>query len=264
MIDYALIACCPMNNHIKIKGRWIDRWLCSEADELLEREGATSRGITIIDELNRAYQRTGLTARMVNAIVSEARRIHAVTGNSVRILEIGMRDGALLGEISKVAKREQIPLDLHGVEFRSNLTALANERLSANNLPIQCHYEASRNLESFATNDYDIVFSTFVLHHQSQDELEKLLSASFRVSRYAVLHFDLTRSLWAMVLIWSFYTLFGYITSRHDAVLSCRRAYRPSEVTTIMGELNVGRGAKVARVFPLYWTLHQPFKDYSA
>lgn len=264
MIDYAPSACCAMTDHMKIKGRCIDRWLCSDADELLEREGATSRGIAIIDELNKAYQRTGLAARMVNAIVSEAQRIHAVTGNPVRILEIGMRDGALLGQISKVAKQERIPLDLHGVEFRPDLAALANERLSVQGLPIQSHYEASRNLDSFATSDFDIVYSVFVLHHQSLDGLKRLLFASFRISRYAVLHLDLTRSLWALVLIWSFYTLFWYRASRHDAVLSCRRAYRPDEITAIMGELNAGRDARMVRVFPVYWTLHQSFEGDAA
>lgn len=264
MIDHAPSACCAMSDHMKIKGRWIDRWLCSDADELLEREGATSRGVAIIDELNRAYQRTGLTARMVNTIVSESQRIHAVSGNPVRILEIGMRDGGLLGEISKVAKREQIPLDLHGVEFRSDLAALANERNSAQDPPIHCHYEASRTLDSFGSSDFDIVYSVFVLHHQSHKELKQLLSASFRISRNAVFHLDLTRSLWALVLIWSFYTLFRYRASRQDAVLSCRRAYRPDEIIAIIGELNAGRDAKVAHVFPLYWTLHQPFASDSA
>lgn len=263
MIGHAQSACCAMTDHMKIKGRWIDRWLCSEADELLEREGATSRGIAIIDELNRAYQRTGLIARMVNAIISEAQHIHSVTGNPVRVLEIGMRDGGLLGEISKAAKCKQILLDLHGVEFRTNLAALANERLSAQGLPIESHYEASRNLDSFASSDFDIVYSVFVLHHQSQDELRQLLSASFRVSRHAVLHLDLTRSLWALALIWSFYTLFGYRASRQDALLSCRRAYCPNEIAAIMGELNTGRDAKVSRVFPMYWTLHQPFEGYA-
>lgn len=248
-----------MTDHMKIKERWIDRWLCSDADELLEREGATFNGIAIIDELNRAYQLTGLTTRMVNTIISEAQHIHAKTGKPVRILEIGMRDGELLGEISKVAKYKHVPLDLHGVEFRSDLASLANERLTAQGLPIQCHYEASRNLDSFASSNFDIVYSIFVLHHQSQDELKQLLSASFRVSRYAVLHFDLTRSLWTLVLIWSFYTLFRYRASRRDAVLSCRRAYRHNEVASIMDELNIGHDTKITRIFPLYWSLHQPF-----
>jgi ubiquinone/menaquinone biosynthesis C-methylase UbiE len=246
-----------MTDNMKIKGRWIDRWLCSEADELLEREGATSRGIAIIDELNRAYRRSGLTARMVNAIVSEAQSIHAVTSNPVRILEIGMRDGNLLGEISKAAKCEQIPVDLHGVEFRPNLTALANERLSSQGLAIQSHYDASRRLDSFPSSDFNIVYSAFVLHHQSQEELKQLLSASFRVSRHVVLHLDLTRSLWVLALVWSFYTLFGYRASRQDAVLSCRRAYRPNEVATIMSKFGIGHDARVTRVLPLYWSLQE-------
>ncbi len=246
-----------MPEHIKIKARWIDKWLCSDADELLEREGASADGITIIDELNRAYQRTGLTARMVKTIISEAKRAHSATGNPVRVLEIGMRDGGLLVEISKAASREKLPLELHGVEFRSDLVDLVNERLSAHGPLIETHFDASRNLSSFASGAFDIVFSTFVLHHQSQDELKQLLSASFRLSRHVVFHLDLTRSLLALVLIWSFYTLFGYRTSREDALLSCRRAYRRNEVVAAMNELSIGYSSIVSAVFPLYWTIHK-------
>ena len=264
MIDYALIAFFTMASNMKIKERWLDKLLCSDADELLEREGATADGIAIIDELNSAYQRTGLTERIVSTIVSESRRIHAISGSPIRILEIGMRDGGFLCEISKVAKPERIPLDLHGVEFRADLTTLASERVSLEGLPIHTHYDASRTLDSFASRDFDIVYSVFVIHHQSQDELNQLLSASFRVSRNAVYHLDLTRSFSALALIWSFYTMFRYRASRQDAVLSCRRAYRPNEIVALMNDLHVGRGAIIKRIFPMYWSLYQSYEGDAA
>ena len=174
-----------------------------------------------------------------------------------------MRDGGLLVEISKAAAREKIPLDLHGVEFRSDLVALANKLHSSQGFLIESHFDASRNLVCFAHGTFDIVFSCFVLHHQSQDELKQLLSASFRISRHVVFHLDLTRSLWALALIWSFYTLFGYRASREDAVLSCRRAYRLNEVAEVMDDLGNGCSAMVSAVFPLYWTIHKPFESDS-
>jgi SAM-dependent methyltransferase len=260
MIAHAPSACCTMAEHMMVNRRWIDKWLCSDAEELLEKDGATPRGLAIMDELNRAYRRTGLSARLIDTIVSESRRIHAVTGNTVRILEIGMRDGSLLGGICEVVKREQLPLDIHGVEFRSDLAALAKERLAAQGLPVQIHYDASRNLNTFSSGDFDLVFSAFVLHHQAQCELKQLLFASFRISRNAVFHLDLTRSLWALALIWSFYTVFRYRASRKDAVLSCRRAYRPDEIAAIMDELNIGDDIELTREFPLYWSLRRPFE----
>jgi len=195
-----------MPDETTIKRRWIDRWLCSDAVELLERKGATPRGIAIIDELNRVYRRTGLTARVVNALLGEAERIHGATGNPVRILEIGMRDGDVLRQVAEVGTSKQIPLELHGVEFRPDIAALAKTRLSAHRLSVQIHYEPSRELLLFGAGEFDIVFSTFVLHHQSPEELSKLLSASFRLSRCVVFHLDLTRSMWALVLLWCFYT----------------------------------------------------------
>jgi SAM-dependent methyltransferase len=249
-----------MNNSIIIKQRWIDRWLCSDADELLEREGATALGIAIIDELNLVYQRTGLMTRLMNTILSEAKTIHDATGKPVRILEIGMRDGSLLAGMCKEAGQKLLPIELHGVEFRPNLVALAKERHQAQELPIVSHFDSSRSLDSFASNDFEIVYSTFVLHHQSADELKQLLTASFRISRFSVLHHDLTRSLLAAALIWSFYTVHGYRASRQDALLSCRRAYRPDEVNILLSGLNIGHSAKITTQYPLYWLLQQAYK----
>jgi ubiquinone/menaquinone biosynthesis C-methylase UbiE len=244
-----------------IKNRWIDRWLCSDADELLEHEGATPQGIKIIDELNQVYQQTGLTRRLVKTIVGQAKDIHRSTGHPVKILEIGMRDGAFLSEIEKFASSTNIPLELHGVEFRPDITSLAEKRLALNRSCAQVHHDTSHELSAFESQDFDIVFSAFVLHHQSLNSLKRLLMASFRVSRHSVFHLDLERSTWRLILLWVYYSLFGYHASRGDAVLSIRRAFRRKEIAQIIHQMSMTQESQVKSVPPLYWAICKSFGD---
>ncbi|GEM_PF-4441326 len=240
-----------------IKGRWIDRWLCSDAVELLEQEGATPQGIRIIDELNRVYRSTGVWPKMIGKLLSPARRLAAVQ-QPVRVLEIGMRDGTLLYELGDRGRVEGIPLELHGVEFQANLVEWARQQQASAPIALQFHYAATRDLRTFTDHSFDLVYSAFVLHHQSPPELRDLLTASLRLTRGLVFHLDLSRSLGAVMLIWSYYTLLGFRHSRRDAVLSCRRAYRPAEIACVLRELGMPQSPRVVRLPPCYWYMQYP------
>lgn len=239
----------------------IDKLIRSDKIELLEREGATPQGILIIDELNRVYNKTGLTEKIVYSIGEEARSIHKRTGKTVRILELGMRNATQLKALDHFGKMEGIPLELHGVEFRQNIVDLAREYLSGVNPTIYCHYDDSDDLQSFKENDFDIVYSAFVLHHRSYKEMKLLLLASLKISRYSVFHIDLSRSIFGIISLWIYYTLFGYWKSRHDAVLSCRRAYRQKEVSDVLHELELDRYVNIKKLFPFYWRIYRPFTN---
>jgi len=250
-----------MHKLLTIMQKWADKWIRSDAVELLESEGATPQGIKIIDELNRVYRQTGLSTKITQAVGNEAQRIYKATGKPVRILELGMRDGTQLKELSHFGLTESIPMELHGTEFRQNIVDLAEKRLKSHRVPIHCHYKYPLDLQSFPSDDFDIVFSTFVLHHLSYEELKQILLASFQISRYTVLHIDLSRSIFGIILLWGYYTLFGYRRSRHDAVLSCRRAYRRNEISALLQKLNLNSSAKIKYIFPFYWSIHRPFNN---
>lgn len=249
-----------MRNKTGIKSRLIDRWICSEDEELLEREGATQQGIKIIDELNRVYQRTGVLNNVIQIVGSEAQRIHADTNRPVKILEIGMRDGNLMRQIAELGIQEEIPLDLHGVEFSDNIVKLAEERLSSAGVLFHVDCISSRDLDEFDDESFDIVYSAFVLHHQSLEELNELIVAASRISKHSFFHLDLSRSFWGIIVIWFFYTFFAFRESRSDAVLSCQRAYRKEEIEQLIFKLNIDRKISVRRIHPLYWSIQKSFE----
>ncbi len=222
-----------------VRGAWYDRWLVSEAPEELEAHGLDGPGRQIIQEFNRLYDRTGILRRMAAVLAPELRRIHIDVRRPVRVLDMSTRDGMLLHLVAALCARDGVPLDLHGVEFREDIVAYARDRVAARGDAIDIHYDPSRTLDAMPTGGYDMVCSTFMLHHRTPDECERILAASQRVARHGILHFDVRRSLSAVMLTWIFSTLMRFTLTRRDSVLTFRRAFRPHEMRALVARTGV-------------------------
>ncbi len=239
-----------MSNDEYARGAWHDRWLVSMETEELERIGLTGQGRAIIEELNRVYERTGILRRFAKLLLAEARAVFVRTQQAVRLLDVGVRDGALLHLVAQEASQEGIPLDLHGIEFREDILAYAQQRCAARGDHITPHHDSTRVLAGLAEGSFDIVCSTFMLHHLTSEESARLLANSSLIARFSVVHLDLKRSLAGVALIWMFYSLFRHTLSRSDSVLSCRRAFKVRELKRLLGADS--KCIRVHRVFPLY------------
>lgn len=244
----------PASNRL----RWLDDWLRSQKSELLEREGATSRGVRIIDELNKVYRRTGVLSQVAQLIGGELDRLWERRRAPLRVLEIGCRDGTLLGAVAQQAQRRGVQVALHGVEFRSNLVDLAQDRARAAAIDLQLHCAASPQLAEFADRSFDVVFSMFSLHHFDDAGLRTLLVAGRRLAGSVSLHVDLNRSLWWAVLVGLVYTLLRCRTVPADSVLSVRRARRIEEMRALTDALGLPATIRPLRAPPLYWVLRVP------
>lgn len=222
-----------------VRGAWYDRWLVSDALEELEAHGLDGPGREIIQEFNRLYDRTGILRRMAAVLAPELRRIHAEVRRPVRILDMSTRDGMLLHLVAGLCARDGVPLELHGVEFREDIVAYARDRVAARGDAIDIHYDPSRTLDAMPSGAYDVVCSTFMLHHRTPEACERILAASQRVARHGIVHFDVRRSLLAVVLTWTFSTLMRFTLTRRDSVLTFRRAFRPHEMRALVARTGV-------------------------
>jgi len=97
----------------------------------------------------------------------------------------------------------------------------------------------------------DIAICSTFLHHLTRDEVVMALGEMRRVARLGVIAVDLTRSRLALSLVW----LLTRVTSsnrltRHDGLLSIRRAFTPAEMGELMREAGMGDG-KVLRIGPV-------------
>ena len=238
----------------RVRG-WLDSKFRSEDIELLEREGATSQGIRIIDELNRMYHRTGLLQRVTYLIISALQTIPRVDEHRLRILEVGMRDGSLLKRVAEYSKDKRLPVELHGVEFHANLTQLAESAQHPQAGSMEFHVASSPQLAEFPDRSFDMVYSLFSLHHFDHVRVRELLQASHRISNATSLHIDLERSIRGAVLVWFLYGILGCHQARHDAVLSVRRAYHKDEMLEILRALELPGEVHTDRKIPLSWVL---------
>jgi hypothetical protein len=208
--------------------------------------------LQILNEFNRLYESTGVLKNVIRQLAPEIRAINKQVGRPVKILDIGMRDGTLLGLFDSFGFKENIPLELHGMEFQPDITAFARNCCSKQTTQIQIHCDPDKDFSSFHPESFDVVCSTFMLHHQDPLEIRRILDASMQLSRFSVFHLDLVRSLFSIVATWSAFTALGLRESRADAVLSCRRAFKKFELKTIVKTLGWGSQVRVGREFPIY------------
>jgi hypothetical protein len=247
-----------MTSLIRTRGGWFDRWLVSDRQEELERHGPSAKGRRIIEELNKVYARTGVMRRFVGLLAGSIERARERSGQPVKVLDIGMRDGSLLHAIGDHGDRNGIAMQLHGVEFRKDLAAFARESCRSRGDRIRVHHDASRQLKGIEPAAFDIVCSTFMLHHLSPAEMAGMLVASDRAAAVSVVHLDLARSAFGVALIWLYWTLTGCFESRTDSVLSCRRALTVREATSMIQSADRQGRYVVRRLPPTYLLMARP------
>ncbi len=243
------------------RGAWYDRWLVSDALEELEARGLDGDGRQIIQEFNRLYQRTGTLRRVAAMLAPELRRIHAIAQRPVRVLDMSTRDGTLLHLLAEHCARDGVPLELHGVEFREDIVDYARECCEARGDDIKIHYDPSKVLAAMAPGSYDIVCSTFMLHHRTSALCMQILAASHGVARFGAHHFDVRRSYLAVALTWLFSTAMRFTLTRRDSVLTFRRAFRPREMRELIARTGVP--LQVRPLGPMYMMI-EPGKPPSA
>jgi len=86
-----------------------------------------------------------------------------------------------------------------------------------------------------ADHSHDVVHASLVLHHLAPDEAIVLLREMRRVAAVGVIVNDLARGWLAWLGAWLLgHTLTRSRLTRHDAPLSVRRAYAPTEVRALL------------------------------
>jgi ubiquinone/menaquinone biosynthesis C-methylase UbiE len=101
----------------------------------------------------------------------------------------------------------------------------------------------------FVDGAFDVVVASLFFHHLSNDDCVRVLALMWRLARRRLLVNDLHRHAVAYVSIWALTRMFSRSTMvRHDAPMSVRRAFRPSELLEIAKQAGVP--ARIHRSFP--------------
>jgi SAM-dependent methyltransferase len=163
-----------------------------------------------------------------------------------RLLDVGFGDGGMLRTIARWARGRSIDIELVGVDLNPKSAAVASA-LTPPDLRIDYRTGDYRDLGPF-----DIVVSSLVAHHMSDDELRTFLGWMEANAERGWLVNDLHRHLFA----YTGFPLLGRLLGVHrivreDGQLSIARAFRPPEWRDILAEAGIPEGAaRVRRWFP--------------
>jgi hypothetical protein len=108
----------------------------------------------------------------------------------------------------------------------------------------------------YSDGAFDVAHTSLMAHHLEPAELLACLSELRRVSRLGVIVNDLDRNPVALAAAWLLSRLFTTSPiTRHDAPLSVRRAYRPSELARLAASAGLVETARLRGVLGYRYAL---------
>jgi|SRR5579871_13625 ubiquinone/menaquinone biosynthesis C-methylase UbiE len=170
-----------------------------------------------LDRINRWFGGVATTRTLVEAVCAE-------TGaRDLSLLEVA----AGRGEVPRVAARQ---LARRGINLQISLSDRVPAHLTQGD-----HEIAADALQlPFRDNAFDLVSCNLFAHHLEPPELERFTQEALRVSRLALLINDLIRSSLHLALVYAGFALMKSPVSRHDGVVSVKRAYLPGEIAAML------------------------------
>lgn len=179
----------------------------------------------LLDDLE-AANRVTLAARPTLHFLKSA----AAGSRTLRILDVGFGKGDMLRTVARWCVRTGMAADLVGVDLnpRSRVEALAGPQAA---LPIDWRVGDYRDQDG----PWDVVLSSLVAHHMSEDELTAFLCWMEATARVGWLVNDLRRSLWAQTGFRALSTLARWHPIvRHDGALSVARSFTEGDWRVVL------------------------------
>ncbi|MDP2308755.1 MAG: class I SAM-dependent methyltransferase [Pseudomonadota bacterium] len=210
--------------------------LRTQEEEILDQEGLSRRGRTILQDLDRWNRVSG----WYDAHTRRIRRHWEALGrpSPLRVLDIGTGSGGLLAALADT----DLPCELVGVDRSPAFAAMAAQRLG----PRAVVLEADATELPFGDQTFHLATSTLMMHHLPHGVRHSLVREVARVARSAYF-FDLEVTLYGVVGFACLAPLVGLGRDAvHDGMLSVRRGSTLSEMRALMKPLPV----RVVRVFP--------------
>lgn len=149
------------------------------------------------------------------------------------ILDIGFGGGDSIKQLSKFADSRKLHLFFYGVDLKDDCINYAEENLaSLKNKKLIC--DDYRNIAPALLEQVDIIHCSLFLHHLTDEEIISLFRFA-KSHNCIILANDLHRNWLAYYSIKFFTALFSKSwLVRNDACLSVRRAFRKSELESLL------------------------------
>lgn len=162
----------------------------------------------------------------------------------ITLLDVGTGAADIPAALLAWTGRRDRQLQIEAVDQRAEILDIASNRVGTRD---DLHLALTRGDQlPYDAGAFDIAHISLVLHHLEPGAATLLLEEMARVSTLGVIVNDLDRSRFLWMGAWLMSHLFTRNRyTRHDAPLSVRRAYRPSEVAQMASTVGL---VEVARI----------------
>jgi 2-polyprenyl-3-methyl-5-hydroxy-6-metoxy-1,4-benzoquinol methylase len=138
------------------------------------------------------------------------------------ILEVGCGGGEFALQLAKQFPQAHVV----GIDISSDAIAFAKKRLQETSLK-NVRFDVSSSTLPFPPNSFDVVTSTLVCHHLTDEQLIEFLKNSYQIAKIGMIINDLHRhwlASWGFALIARIF--FRNRLIMHDGLLSIKRAFK--------------------------------------
>lgn len=179
----------------------------------------------VLKDLNNINKRLGGYKITINGI----KKLINKKDRSLKIADVGCGSGENLRQIAKWAKRENISVELFGIDANMNTINLAKSlSVEFDNISFM-----QQNVfdDDFCRNQFDIITLSLTLHHFKDKDIKKLLPILYQNSNLGLVINDLQRHWLAYVLFQLYSAVFMKSNiAKHDGKVSILRGFKTSEL----------------------------------
>jgi ubiquinone/menaquinone biosynthesis C-methylase UbiE len=212
-----------------------------DADQLDDRE--LRKNLREMAMLNRLPGGVGDSVRAVERLLGEQ--------NEATVLDVGTGSGDFVRRL-----RRQRHVEVIASDVRPEVLEIAARNLAGTNHVSLL--KADARAIPLADSEVDIAHASLLMHHFDPDDAVLALAEMRRVSRLGVVINDLRRGVLPFAITAAaVLALSRGAYTRHDGVLSARRAYTLAELDTLAGRAGLKRAHRTGRLWPRVTTVYR-------
>ncbi|MEP7040318.1 MAG: methyltransferase domain-containing protein [Chloroflexota bacterium] len=219
----------------------------STAHELLDAEQLD------LFELRKNLREMAMLNRLPGGIGDSVRAVEWLLGEQTEatVLDVGTGSGDFVLRLLRRRQVEVIASDLRPEVFEIAARNLAG----TNNVSLVL---ADARSIPLADREVDVAHASLLMHHFDPNDAIAALAEMRRVSRLGVVINDLRRGLFPFAMTAAaVLALSRAAYTRHDGVLSARRAYTLAELDTLAAKAGLKRVRRSARFWPRVTTVYR-------
>ena len=204
-------------------------------------------------ELRKNLREMAMLNRLPGGIGDSVRAVERLLGDQTEatVLDVGAGSGDFARRLRRRRHVEVIASDV-----RPEILEIAARNLAGTNHVSVLHADA-RDLP-LGDGEVDIAHASLLIHHFDPDDAITALAEMRRVSRLGVVINDLRRGLVPFAMTAAVVLALSRGTyTRHDGVLSARRAYTLAELDTLAARAGLTRVSSTARLWPRVTTVYR-------